>query len=121
MTDDRASGETSEPGPWPLELDALVAAPDSHRVVFENDRVRVLEVVIQAHAREPQHVHRAAGVMVVDRPARIRYYVDGTARWETPPGASRPDTAVSWMEPEGPHAVENLDERAYHAVRIELK
>jgi hypothetical protein len=28
---------------------------------------------------------------------------------------------VSWMEPEGPHSVENIDERRYHAIRIELK
>jgi hypothetical protein len=25
------------------------------------------------------------------------------------------------MEPEGPHSVENIDERRYHAIRVELK
>jgi hypothetical protein len=28
---------------------------------------------------------------------------------------------VTWMEPEGPHSVENIDSRRYHAIRIELK
>ena len=28
-------------------MDALLAAPASHRVLLENDRVRVLEVVIE--------------------------------------------------------------------------
>jgi hypothetical protein len=28
---------------------------------------------------------------------------------------------VRWMEPEGPHSVENIDEHRYHAIRIELK
>jgi hypothetical protein len=31
---------------WGDELDAVVAAPNSHRVVFENDQVRVLEVTL---------------------------------------------------------------------------
>jgi hypothetical protein len=29
--------------------------------------------------------------------------------------------AVHWMEPEGPHSVENIDDHRYHAIRIELK
>jgi hypothetical protein len=28
---------------------------------------------------------------------------------------------VRWMEPEGPHSVENIDEHRYHAIRVELK
>ncbi|OGX87506.1 hypothetical protein [Hymenobacter coccineus] len=34
------------PWPWPDSLDAVVAAPQFHRVLFENDRVRVLEVTV---------------------------------------------------------------------------
>jgi hypothetical protein len=43
-------------------------------------------------------------------------------QFESPehPGAP-PAVRVSWMEPEGPHSVENIDERRYHAIRIELK
>jgi hypothetical protein len=26
-----------------------------------------------------------------------------------------------WMEPEGPHSVENIDEHRFHAIRVELK
>jgi hypothetical protein len=33
---------------WPPSMDAVVAAPESHRVLFENDDVRVLEVTIHA-------------------------------------------------------------------------
>jgi len=28
---------------------------------------------------------------------------------------------VRWMEPEGPHSVQNIDQRRYHAIRVELK
>ena len=103
-------------------MDALLAAPASHRVLLENDRVRVLEVVIEPRTREPEHTHRAASVMIVDEPERIRYYAGGAVQFESPefsgaPAASR----VSWMEPEGPHSVENIGERRYHAIRIEMK
>ena len=57
---------------WPPSMDAVVAAPKSHRVLFENADVRVLEVTIAAGHREPEHTHRDPSVMVVDGPARIR-------------------------------------------------
>jgi len=42
-------------------MDALLAAPASHRVLIENDRVRVLEVVIGAQTHEPEHTHGVTG------------------------------------------------------------
>jgi hypothetical protein len=60
--------------------------------------------------------------MIVDEPARIRYYVGSAVKFESPEHSGAPPAArVSWMEPEGPHSVENVDERRYHAIRIELK
>ena len=59
---------------WPSSMDAVLAAPGSHRVLFENDDVRVLEVTIATGDREPEHTHRDPSVMVVDGPARIRYW-----------------------------------------------
>ena len=113
---------TGQPWPWPQTMDALLAAPGSHRLVLENDRVRVLEVVIEPGAREPEHTHQAASVMIVDEPARIRYYQGDALLFESqahPPSA--PGVRVRWMEPEGPHSVENIDQRRYHAIRVELK
>ena len=50
-------GAAKEPGvwPWPDSLDAVVAAPGSHRVVLENQTTRVLEVTIAPGEREPEH------------------------------------------------------------------
>jgi quercetin dioxygenase-like cupin family protein len=105
-----------------IELDALIAAPDSHRLLFENDRVRVLEVVIEPGAREPEHTHRWPSVMIVDRPARIRYYERGVLTFESSAGDTTPPVPrTTWMEPEGPHSVENIDSSTYHALRIELR
>jgi hypothetical protein len=114
---------TESPWLWPDTMDALLAAPASHRVLLENDRIRVLEVVIEPGTREPEHTHQAASVMIVDGPARIRYYAGGTVRFESRSGSESPPSGirVRWMEPEGPHSVENLDDRRYHAIRVELK
>ena len=61
-------------------------------------------------------------VMARDEPARIRYYVGSALQFESPaPSGAPPAVRVGWIEPEGPHSVENIDERRYHAIRIELK
>ncbi len=74
---------TEQPWPWPDRMDALLAAPTSHRVLVDNDRVRVLEVVIEPGTREPEHTHRAPSVMIIDEPARIRYHQGGTLLFDS--------------------------------------
>jgi hypothetical protein len=106
--------------PWPAELEGTVAAPRSHRVLLETPAIRVLEIDIQAGAREPEHVHRPRSVMIVDGPARIRYYQSGVLTFESPPDIDRSAVRARWMDPEGPHSVENIDTLAYHAFRVEL-
>jgi hypothetical protein len=117
-------GTAREPAgwPWPESLDAVVAAPGSHRVMLENEATRVLEVAIAPGEREPVHTHRWPSVMVVHRPARIRYYtgdIQTFAPPAQPPPAAQP--RVGRLEPEGPHSVENIDGHLYGAFRIELK
>ncbi len=109
--------------PWPDSADAVAAAPDSHIVLLENDRVRVLRVVIAPGQREPMHTHRWPSVMLVDQPARIRYYgADGQLRFESrsEPQATSP-ISPDWLGPEGLHAVENIGSNPFGAYRIELK
>src|SRR4051794_8873561 len=43
---------------WTPENDALVAAPQNHKLLFENEEVRVVEVSVQPGVREPLHAHR---------------------------------------------------------------
>ena len=82
------------PGP----NDALIAAPANHKVVFENDRVRVLEAIVPAHTKEPAHTHVYPGVLIG--------YSDGK---------------VSWSEP-GPRKVnDNNTNTDIHEIRVELK
>jgi len=106
---------------WPPSMDAVVAAPQSHRVLFENDDVRVLEVTIPAGHREPEHTHREPSVMIVDGPARIHYYQGGALTFSSPADTAAAGTRADWMNPEGPHSVENVDTHPYHAIRVELR
>ena len=39
--------ENSDPTTWDPALDAVVAAPKHHKVIFENERLRVLEVTLE--------------------------------------------------------------------------
>lgn len=43
-----------------------------------------------------------------------------TLESETPADPA-PGMRALWMEPEGPHSVENIDEHRFHAIRVELK
>lgn len=122
--DPNSNAQVDPAWPWGDEHDAVAAAPDSHRVLLENDRVRVLEVIIRPGEREPPHTHRWPSVMTVTEKARIRYYdADGELRFETPPrsGEATAELGADWLRPEGLHSVENIDLRPFRALRVELK
>ena len=50
---------------WPPELDAVIAATKNHRVLMEDDAVRVLEVTVYPGERENLHHHRWPSIMVI--------------------------------------------------------
>src|SRR5215471_17245593 len=76
---------TEPPWPWPKTMDALVAAPASHRVLLENDRVRVLEVVIEPRTR----AHPPGGQRDDRRRARPDQVLPGRHAAVRVPGALR--------------------------------
>ena len=52
---------------WDPALDAVVAAPANHKVLFENDNLRVLEVNLAPDEEEPVHHHRWRSIFVLDK------------------------------------------------------
>jgi hypothetical protein len=60
MSDDHAN---SDPSTWDPNFDAVVAAPKHHKVIFENDRLRVLDVTLEPNDEEPLHHHRWPSVL----------------------------------------------------------
>ncbi len=109
--------------PWPPELDALVAAPRHHQVLFENDRVRVLDTRIAPGETVPLHTHRWPAVHAIKSWSDfVRRDADGKVTADTrgkPTSASLP--AVLWGEPLPPHTLENVGSAELHVISTELK
>jgi hypothetical protein len=57
----------SDPSTWDPALDAVVAAPKHHKVLFENENLRVIEVTLEHEDEEPVHHHRWPSVFVFDQ------------------------------------------------------
>ena len=108
---------------WPPELDAVTAAPKNHRVLFESDSMRILEVTVLPNERENLHHHRWPSVMIVDaRPKYVNYDKDGNEIKPAVPPQERPDLPiVARLGPQPAHAVHNIDGISFHAIRIEYK
>src|SRR5580658_7462662 len=70
--------------PWPDSLDALEAAPRHHKLVLDNDRVRVLDTHIPVGDRVPVHTHRwPAGYYTISGGDFVRYDPDGNVLLDT--------------------------------------
>lgn len=110
----------------PASFDAVVAAPNSHRVLLEDDQIRVLRVEVAPGATEPVHDHRWPSVMYFEQPQPITYItyklIDGkpieTERFDAP---SLAKTQTVRGDPEGLHAVMNRGSAPFVAVRVEFK
>jgi hypothetical protein len=118
---------------FPEGYDAVAAASGSHRVIFENTLVRVLEVTMPpAGKTEPMHHHRWPGFFLDwdtgGKSPHIRYHQPGNIVRDVPSqnSAVHPGHwSVHWMKPEPMHAIETV-ENFYSpndppSVRVEIK
>lgn len=106
----------------PDSLDAIVAAPKHHRLLFENDRVRVLDTRIAPGDTVPLHTHCWPAVHhVVGWSDFVRRDEHGVVQVDT---RGKPGVAVGtvlWSGPLGPHTLENVGPVELHVVSTELK
>jgi hypothetical protein len=102
---------------FPDGYDAVQAAPDSHKVVFENALVRVLEVTVPPSGQtEPMHHHHWPSFFLEwdtgGRSPHIRYHQPGGLVRDSP-STEEPIHAghwtVRWMKPEPMHAIESVE------------
>lgn len=110
--------------------DAVHAAPASHRVMFEDDHVRVLEILLPPLAAEPVHIHALPSVIYGETGgeggARFLYT---TYRMENGRFVSERSDEISptagtravWTGPEGPHSITNIGSVPVRFTRIEIK
>jgi len=108
---------------WPPDLDALIAAPAYHRLMLENERVRVLDTKIEPGERTPVHTHRWPAVhYVLSWSAFVRRNERGTVLLDTRTTAlasSPPE--ILWGEPLAAHSLENVGPTALHIISVEQK
>lgn len=97
-----------------MAKDPVETNPEHYRVVFENDRVRVLEYTDGPGHMTSEH-HHPDSVMITASAFRRRLSSNGkTLEVELPAGVAR------WM-PEQDHSGENIGETDTHTFFVELK
>jgi hypothetical protein len=108
--------------PWPDSMDAISAAPKNHKILYEDERVRILDVTVEPGEKENMHHHRWPSVLIIDSPAKKKEYTwDGKVISTDRPSAETPIPIIIRMGPAKPHAIENVDTNSLHLYRIELK
>jgi hypothetical protein len=116
-------GRRSAAWPWPDVLDAMIAAPGFHTVLFEDDQVRVLDGRVPAGATVPVHTHRWGGVLYILATSDfVRRDPDGNVLADTRASKSTPvlGTAV-WGAPLTPHSLENVGTQEFRTLTVEMK
>lgn len=107
--------------PWPPELDGIVAAPDHHRVLFENDAVRVVETIVRSGDTTPVHTHPRTVMYVVSGSHFIRRDDTGAVTLDTRTEGGLDAGAVLWSDGTPPHTIENPADEDLIVVGVELK
>jgi mannose-6-phosphate isomerase-like protein (cupin superfamily) len=102
--------------------DGPVAAPDHHKVIFENEHVRVLETRIKAGDTAPIHHHLLPQVMYVlsgshfhrrDHEGNTMVDTRATPEWDMPQVMYSPGTPL--------HTLENTGDDDLVVIGVELK
>jgi hypothetical protein len=100
----------------------MIAAPDHHDVLFENERVRVLDTRLPAGERTPVHAHEwPAALYVLSWSDFIRRDGSGTILADSRDRPPPVQGSGLWIEPLPPHSVENVGAADLHIIAVEVK
>ncbi|CAN5293397.1 hypothetical protein BH09ACT10_BH09ACT10_26090 [soil metagenome] len=97
-----------------MSLDPVASNPDHYKVVFENERVRVLEYLDQPGDKTTPHEHPDSVMYTLS--AFRRLLVAGGQQKEV----EMPSGFVGWL-PAQQHSGENIGDTPTHALFVELK
>ena len=119
----KSDAMTGEQELWPEGLDALIASPENHTLMFENDKVRVLDTHIPPGETTKIHTHRWPGVLYILSWSQIVRYDDkGNVIYDSRKDASVPDPSTARWSPQlPPHRLENVGTTHFHLINVELK
>lgn len=103
------------------ELDALIAAPDHHTLLFENEHVRVLDTHIAPGDTTPVHTHRWPAVLyVLSGEHFVRRDGEGKVLMDSRVGEAL-RAGAAWTARFPPHTLENVGDSPIHVIAVELK
>lgn len=104
-------------------LDAMAAAPDHHTVLFENEKVRVLDAVLDPGQQTPIHAHEwPASLYIVSWSDFVRYDSEGRVLADSrTSGTAPPVGSVIWIAPLPPHSVRNVGNAPLRVIATEVK
>ena len=108
---------------WPDDLDAMVAAPNHHTILFEDDRVRVLDALVKPGDTVPVHTHRWSGVLYILGWSDFvrRDPVGNILVNSREAGAVLPVGGAVWGGPLTPHSLENVGDSDLRVIAVEMK
>jgi hypothetical protein len=105
----------------PGSLDAMSVAPDHHRVLLENDRVRVLDTHLAPGDTTPVREHAWPALLrVLGWSDYVRIDREGKALLDSRAAGMHPESGAI-LSPLPPHAVRNVGTRALHIIAVEIK
>jgi non-ribosomal peptide synthetase component F len=107
---------------WSDDLDALVAAPEHHKLLFEDDSVRVIDTQIPAGERTKVHTHRWPSILyIVSTSDFLRYDAEGNVITDSRKQAPQVAPVAFRFPAMPPHSVENVGTGLVHLVNVEFK
>lgn len=120
MTDDLNKRDVTE---WPASLDAMAAAPDHHKILLENERVRVLDSSVKPGDATPVHTHRWPAVLyILGNSDFVRYDASGNVIFDSRKSETMTELGNAvWSPALGPHFVRNVGEHEIRVISVEMK
>ena len=98
------------------ELDPLIVAKDTHKVLYENKLVRVIEAKVPPGKMEPKHKHpHGVTIYLATYDLRQKTFPDNKVV-----NAHREFGTVVWSEATV-HEIHNVGKTPMHSIRVELK
>lgn len=103
------------------KMDALIAAPDSHHVLFENDTIRILNVVVLPKQIVPFHTHQWDSITITLQSSRFKVE-DLSGNVEIENESDEPVPIIDFLK--GSHEAYsycNLGSKEFKAIVLEFK
>lgn len=108
---------------WPDELDALVASPQHHKLLFENELVRVVDANIAPGEITNVHTHQyPASLYFLSWSNFIRYDEKGNVLVDSRTLSKTPTVGSAlWSGPLAAHSLKNIGDKNLHVISVEIK